>query len=71
MCIKKIGECITRQLVFISRLTEKMTGWDDTWKWLTRLVARWFINLLVGGMILVYVMEKIMHEVKKEKLYNQ
>jgi len=41
-----------------------MTGWENTWKWLTRLVVGWFITLLVEGMILVYVMEKIMNGLK-------
>ncbi|MGD0005030.1 MAG: hypothetical protein ABSE06_12465 [Anaerolineaceae bacterium] len=45
----------------IFRLTEKMTGWEDMWKWFIRLVVGWFVTSLVGGMILVYVMEKIMN----------
>ena len=45
----------------ISRLTEKMTGWEDTWKWLARLVVGWFITSMIGGIILVYIMEKIIH----------
>ncbi len=48
----------------LSRLTEKMGNWESTWRWLTRLVIGWVITSLIGGMILVYVMEKITQNIK-------
>jgi hypothetical protein len=45
----------------ISRLAEKMAGWEDTKRWFTQLIVGWFVTSLVGGIILVYIVEKIMY----------
>lgn len=45
----------------ISRLTEKMDGWEDMKKWFTQLIIGWFVTSLVGGLVLVYIVEKIIH----------
>jgi hypothetical protein len=47
----------------IYRLNEKMASWEDTKKWFTQSIVGWFVTSLVGGLALVYIVEKIMHGV--------
>jgi len=48
----------------ITNLAEKMAGWEDAKKWFTQLIIGWLITSLAGGIILVYITERIMHEAK-------
>jgi hypothetical protein len=48
----------------ISRLTEKMSAQEDDRRWLSRLVIGWLITSLVGGAIMVYVMEGVVRSIK-------